>query len=1203
VVNACTIIARNYLAHARVLVDSFFAHHPDGAFTLLLIDDEGRQFDAGHESFRCLRLGDIGFDRSEIGQLASIYDVTELATAVKPPFLRYLIAEGCDHVIYLDPDIRIYKSLEDAARLARQHAIVLTPHTTVPVPPDGRRVDAFHILGAGVYNLGFIAVGAGARAFIDWWWEKTRREARSDPLRMMFTDQRWVDFVPSFFDHFILKDPTYNVAYWNLHARRLTWDGHTYLVDGQPLAFFHFSGFDERKPYLLSKHQGRRPRILLSEHPAVARICRDYLESLERAGLSQESSRPYGWGTLPCGIPFDRRMRRLYRAGLEAHEKGRGPEPPNPLDGTADDRFIEWLNEPAAVGLRPRLSRYLDSLYRDRADLRKAFPDLAGEDGSRYLHWIHTDGMTQEQIAPQLIPVDRQGSRGSGSPYAAPSALTEGVNIAGYFRAEAGVGEAARLLTTAVEAAGIPYSTLAYDATASRKAHPFSETGDRGAPHDINIVCVNADQTPTFAAEAGPRFFEGRHTAGYWFWELELFPSTMHSAFDHVDEVWTATQFAAGGIRAIGRRPVYTIPVPVSIPRCSPDVTRESLRLPSGFMFLFVFDFFSVLERKNPIGLIDAFSRAFRPAEGPILVIKTINGDSTLNGLEKIRAAAAGRPDIVVIDEYYSAEEKNALLAHCDCYVSLHRSEGFGLTMAEAMGLEKPVIATAYSGNLDFMTPDNSYLVDYVTSSVPEECDPYPRGARWADPNLEQATEFMRRVYTARAEATKKAQQARHDILTKHNARTAAAVLTQRLDDIRRSRHHVPVGSIPPGSTTTGVPRAMPASDHENAIVASLDDLATRLTPTPSVEPRKRLAQEALFRLLRPFWWHQRQIQESLIAAVREAVQAAGRAARSEPHQRQALESLWTHVHSLQGLRHDLQEHLESLEATPPGGAERTNLLETTLSDLQASVASLQENVARQLAAFEDRLVDITASNAALPRRLYSAPYMDDPDRFHYTDEHGKRVLGFQSRRAVEGDVSLGFEAIFRGSEAFVRDRFRSYLPLLRAHQRVIDVGCGRGEMLDLLREAGVPAAGVDIDEVMVRHCREKGHTVELTDPLGYLRQQPDCSLPAIFSARVVEHLTHEELFPFLEWSRAKLTPGGLLVFETVNPHALETIKPSAIDPTLQRLMSPEVAVAWCWLLGFEQTYVFFPNGSGDLEQDRTTQGEYAVVAGKGRSA
>ena len=147
-------------------------------------------------------------------------------------------------------------------------------------------------------------------------------------------------------------------------------------------------------------------------------------------------------------------------------------------------------------------------------------------------------------------------------------------------------------------------------------------------------------------------------------------------------------------------------------------------------MFLFVFDFFSVLERKNPLGLIEAFTRAFRPGEGPMLVIKTINGDSQRSTISKRCAPRrrAGR-DILVIDEYYSAEEKNALLGLCDCYVSLHRSEGLGLTMAEAMGLGKPVIATGYSGNLDFMTPENSYLVDYMMGAVPADCDPYPRGS------------------------------------------------------------------------------------------------------------------------------------------------------------------------------------------------------------------------------------------------------------------------------------------------------------------------------------------------------------------------------------------------------------------------------------------------------------------------------------------
>src|SRR5262249_2673316 len=262
--------------------------------------------------FHCCRLSDIGLDRAEIGRLAAIYDVTELATAVKPPFLRHLLSAGASDVVYLDPDIKLYGSLEHVSDLARRHGIVLTPHMISSTPEDGRRVDDFYILAAGIYNLGFIAVGAGAKEVIDWWWQKTRRQARIDPTRMMFTDQRWMDFAPSFFDHFILKDPTYNVAYWNLHERELTWTGDGYLVNGKPLTFFHFSGFDRKKPYLLSKHQGDRPRILLSERPTVARICRDYLSNLEECGPLPGADVPYEWHTLPSGLEFNPRMRRLY---------------------------------------------------------------------------------------------------------------------------------------------------------------------------------------------------------------------------------------------------------------------------------------------------------------------------------------------------------------------------------------------------------------------------------------------------------------------------------------------------------------------------------------------------------------------------------------------------------------------------------------------------------------------------------------------------------------------------------------------------------------------------------------------------------------------------------------------------------------------------------------------------------------------------
>jgi len=873
--NACTIIARNYLPFARVLADSFFVHHSGGSFTVLLIDDAARQFAPNDDRVEWRRLSDLGLEPREVHRLASIYDVTELATAIKPILLRQLLDEGRSEVLYLDPDIRIYGSLEEAALLARQHGIVLTPHSMLPYPRDGRQVEASLILAVGVFNLGFIGVSVAARPFLDWWWQSTRRDAMNDLTKMMFTDQRWADFAPCFFDHHILKDPAYNVAYWNLHARQFTADGSNYLVDGAPLRFFHFSGFDVRRPYLLSKHQGGRPRILLSEHPAVERICREYLASLEEAGLEPKSHEPYGWSTAASGLPFAMRMRRVYRDGLISAEAGNGAEPPDPFDTTNPHAFVDWLNAPAENGPR-RVSRFLYSIYRDRLDLQITFPDIYGADSAGFAEWIWQYGVKVkgEEIPLELRPPPTRAD--SPATRSAPTELAEGIHIAGYFRAELGIGEAARLLTSAIDAAGIPYSTTTYDATLNRQTHRFNGRAQGPSGYDINVVCVNADSAPRFARDIGPGFFAGRHTAGYWFWEIEEFPPSMYPAFDVVDEVWTATDFVAAAVRAAGRKPVFTVPVPVPVLRYPPAITRDRLGLPNRFTFLLMFDFLSVMERKNPLGLITAFTQAFSPDEGPVLLIKTINGDLRLTELERLRASTRNRADIIIVDSYYSADEKNALLGLCDCYASLHRSEGLGLTMAEAMALAKPVIATSYSGNLHFMTPENSYLVDYVRTNVPAGCEPYPTSASWADPNLDQAAAFMREVYERPAEAARKARQAQQDVLERHNCQTSARAITQRVDAIRRERRSRVVGGVSttgPGAAQSS-PAVMPASaavEQLEALLPPLSEMASlRLSAGGrSLGGLRLLAQRVLFRVLRPLWFQQHQFHAQLVEALR----------------------------------------------------------------------------------------------------------------------------------------------------------------------------------------------------------------------------------------------------------------------------------------------------------------------------------------------
>jgi len=356
-----------------------------------------------------------------------------------------------------------------------------------------------------------------------------------------------------------------------------------------------------------------------------------------------------------------------------------------------------------------------------------------------------------------------------------------GVNLAGYLTSEKGTGEAARSAAAILKAAGLPLAlnNIIDSGSANREAavQGFTEVN----PYAFNIIYVNGDQAANFAFHKGRPYFQDRYSIGAWNWELTSFPDEWTSRFQYFDEIWVPTTFVRDALARISPIPVTKVPYAVQA-ASSAGRTRSHFDLPADdFIFLFMFDFHSAFERKNPLGLIEAFKRSFSTNEAATLFIKSSRADKRS---VMMMCEAAVDAKIMITDTVLSREEINALYRLCDCYVSLHRSEGFGLTPAEAMAAGKPVIATAYGGNMDFMTAENSYLVRYVLTELKRDYTPYQKGWVWADPDINHAAELMRHVYEDRSHGRAVGRRAAGDIRRLLGPEAVGEAMKQQLEAI-----------------------------------------------------------------------------------------------------------------------------------------------------------------------------------------------------------------------------------------------------------------------------------------------------------------------------------------------------------------------------------------------------------------------------------
>ncbi len=341
-----------------------------------------------------------------------------------------------------------------------------------------------------------------------------------------------------------------------------------------------------------------------------------------------------------------------------------------------------------------------------------------------------------------------------------PAPAPHGVNVVGYLDATSGLGERARELVATLRAGGVSVGEWTVPGQGAAPA----PTGAPSVVYDTTIAMVTAVQLADVRSRVPEPFERADRTIGYFFWELAEVPDEQGWGIGLVDEIWAPTRFVADAYRAATDTPVQYVPLPLPVPEppvvAAPTEAADPADGRSRFDVLVAFDFLSVMERKNALGSIEAFRRAF-PGDEPVhLTIKTLNGEQRPEQLGRVVAAIGGDDRIELRDQRCSPAELAELTASADVLLSLHRSEGLGLHLAEAMALGTMVVASRYGGNLDLMDDDSAALVDVELVEVSDGEGAYAAPARWADPDLDHAARLLRRAYDEPAWRTELADRA-----------------------------------------------------------------------------------------------------------------------------------------------------------------------------------------------------------------------------------------------------------------------------------------------------------------------------------------------------------------------------------------------------------------------------------------------------------
>ena len=620
--NGCTIVSKNYLAYARVLARSFLEHHPGGRFFTLLVDRADDYFNPSAEDFELLQVEDLK-NIPDVTSLLFQYTVLEANTAVKPFFLQHLTEqEGLERLVYLDPDILVVRQFDLVSERLETESILLTPHITAPID-DTAFPGEIDLLRVGAYNLGFIALAdrPPVRDLLRWWQVRVADRCVVRLADGLFVDQKWMDLVPGFHPEVgIVHHPGYNVAYWNVHSRRLEM-GDPIRVNGEPLCFFHFSGVELDYPEKISKHQNR---FTLADRPELRPLFDRYVSLIRATGFETTRHWPYAYATFDNGVPIPDLARAFYLS-LDSAPTRFG----DPFATAGENSFWRWMNG-RATRRRPRcLSRLLFYLWEADPDVQLAFSDPSGDDLDAFAKWLEVHGTQQYRLSTELLmtlePLLLPSSGSLGARQTAKRVVKQLYMSKPAWYAKKAVKRVfgrdfARRLKRRVRPLA-DWPGLADRRSRSHEARHRSLTprcqraGLRQYRERHGARCPRAPaggrggRATLFGDDVGPggpltdgglerqRFALRSRlwhqplcrqrrpdscrrratsddrgswvttTVGVWVWEQQRFPAAWLGAFDHFDEIWTPSRFSVDALSAVSPIPVRRMPHVVEVPR------------------------------------------------------------------------------------------------------------------------------------------------------------------------------------------------------------------------------------------------------------------------------------------------------------------------------------------------------------------------------------------------------------------------------------------------------------------------------------------------------------------------------------------------------------------------------------------------------------------------------------------------------------